>query len=91
MLRAASAATARRDEARRVGEQVGGQRAVALLGAAQQLVRALQALACGSASSVGIGTTIIEMRLPKAPICSSLRTDTGTIATSGSSGSSSRS
>jgi len=45
----------------------------------------------GSASLVGIGTIIIETRLPNEPICSSVRTDTGTIATSGSRGSSSRS
>ena len=45
----------------------------------------------GSASSVGIGTIIIEIRLPYAPFSSSVRTDTGTMATSGSSGSASRS
>ena len=43
----------------------------------------------GSGSSVGIGTIIIDTRLPKVPCCSSVRTDTGTIATSGSSGRSS--
>ena len=45
----------------------------------------------GSGSLVGIGTIIIEIRLPKAPRSSRLRTDTGIIATSGSSGSASRS
>ena len=84
-MRAARAATRGRDEAGRVGEQVGGQRAVALLGAAQDLVGALQPPR-GSASSVGIGTNIVETRLPNVPICSSVRTDTGTIATSGSVG-----
>ena len=45
----------------------------------------------GSGSSVGIGTTIVEMRLPNVPFSSARRTETGTIATSGSRGSSSRS
>ena len=63
---------------------------MALLGAAQQLVGALQALA-GSGSLVGIGTTIIEIRLPQVPRSSRRRTDIGIIATSGSSGSASRS
>jgi hypothetical protein len=45
----------------------------------------------GSATSVGIGTNIIEMRLPNVPRCAGVRTDSGTMATSGSSASSSRS
>ena len=45
----------------------------------------------GSGSLVGIGTIIIEIRLPQAPRSSRLRTDIGIIATSGSSGSASRS
>ena len=47
--------------------------------------------AAGSGSLVGIGTTIIEIRLPQVPRSSRLRTDIGIIATSGSSGSASRS
>ena len=42
----------------------------------------------GSASSVGSSTTIVEIRLPNVPNCSGVRTETGTIVTSGSSGSS---
>ena len=45
----------------------------------------------GSFTLVGIGTIIVETRLPNVPACSSVRTDTGIIATSGSFGSSSRS
>src|SRR3954452_291539 len=44
----------------------------------------------GSATLVGIGTIMVETRLPNVPICSSVRTDTGIIATSGSRGSSLR-
>src|SRR4051794_24251090 len=47
--------------------------------------------AAGSATLVGIGTIIIEIRLPHAPFSSRLRTDIGIRATSGSSGSASRS
>jgi len=45
----------------------------------------------GSGSSVAIGTTITDTRLPNVPYCSSVRTETGTIAMSGSAGSASRS
>jgi hypothetical protein len=42
-----------------------------------------------SGSSVGSGTIIIDTRLPNVPACSGVRTDTGTIASSGSVGRSS--
>src|SRR3954447_15980128 len=90
VVRAASAATA------------GGMNAVASVSrsAGRALCRSLalrrsswvrRRRSAGSGSSVGIGTIIIETRLPYVPCCSSVRTDMGTIATSGSSGSASRS
>jgi hypothetical protein len=63
---------------------------VVLLGAAQQLVGSLQA-AAGVGLVRRIGTTMKEMRLPKSRSSAAARTDTGIIATSGSSGSSPRS
>src|SRR3954454_9258852 len=88
VVRAASAATA------------GGMNAVASVrgSAGRALWRslALRSSSCvrrrrsaASGSSVGIGTIIIETRLPNVPCCSSVRTDMGTIATSGSAGSAS--
>ena len=90
MLRAASEATA------------GGMNAVASVsseaGSALWRSLALRSSSCvrrsrvaGSGSLVGIGTIIIEIRLPHAPRSSRLRTHIGIIATSGSSGSASRS
>ncbi len=78
----------RHGELRDVGEHVRRQRPVLLLGRAHRLVAGLQpGLPVGQ--WVGIGAIMVETRLPWVPFCSSVRTETGTAATSGASGSAS--
>ena len=78
-----------RDEARGVGEQVRGRRPVALLGADAAARACAAAGARGSASSVGIGTIIIEPPVAErallAPPCARTRARSRRAASLGSS------
>ncbi len=90
VLRAASAATAGGMNAVPSVSRLAGTawwRALALMSEAWVRSSRLRA----SFSSVGISTIIVPTRLPNAPCSSSVRTETGIIASSGSEGRSSRS